>query len=671
MHKFILFCLFILCFVISYAQTQKNFEPQDWTHYVRIAGHGLNKGNIESTIKDAQETHLFGFEVDNDIPGRYNSFLDPAEKLEAIRLLAERTHAVNNRAFVYIAGLECITGDADKTEHTFFKDHPDWVQRDINNRPAMFGGGDAFWIAKGDEDVWISPYAKEWRKIYMEHIRKIAATGIDGIYVDIPYWMTHFDGWENSWASFDEYTVEAFRNKTGLDARKEVKTGDNNDANFRKWIDFRIETLTEFMAEISQNAKSVNPECKVIAEIYPGIGEEAVRVGADVFELYNVVDAIAHEFSGGGGNASGKNPQDWFHRMIGMYTFRAFAGDKASWMLSYSWDKSNKVKPIEPMKNLALSNLIAGTNNYDAAGHVMSGSNDIETRKLINKWTVVNENTFYKPRKPIAPIGIYFSPKTRNYYPDTFIESFQGMMKMMLQAHLEFQVVTPVTLKDFNGEVLMLPDVKCISTDEAELLQKYIKEGKGLIVTGETGRFDGVGQENKNNLIFDLLKIAGADMKIKSNDKGNKFIYYPECPGKVYSRSTKEEFDQAAWSGSFKKAKFFTLLNTFKSEIFAHFDLDPKITIDASPFISTQLAMVEGSPHIFLANFSGLKSDEVVHQIPEKGIQINFSGTKNVKVFYLPFLGEKQQLNAKYKSGRVNCILPTVEKGGVVWLEEK
>ena len=41
----------------------------------------------------------------------------------------------------------------------------------------------------------------------MERIRQIAATGIDGIYVDIPYWMTHFTGWEDSWASFDDSTV--------------------------------------------------------------------------------------------------------------------------------------------------------------------------------------------------------------------------------------------------------------------------------------------------------------------------------------------------------------------------------------------------------------------------------------------------------------------------------
>ena len=265
MFKYILFCTLSLQVVFSQAQSRKYIEPQDWANYVRTAGHGLNKNNIEATIKDAQDTHLFGIEVDNDIPGRYNSFLDPKEKLDDIKLLAERAHAINNYAFVYIAGLECITANADKTEHTFFKDHPDWVQRDINNRPAMFGGGDAFWISKGDEDVWISPYAEEWRKKYMEHVRRIAATGIDGIYVDIPYWMTHFDGWENTWASFDDYTVEAFKKKTGLDARKDLKLGDIKDANFRKWIDFRIETITDFMAEISQNVKSVNPNCKTIA----------------------------------------------------------------------------------------------------------------------------------------------------------------------------------------------------------------------------------------------------------------------------------------------------------------------------------------------------------------------------------------------------------------------
>ena len=97
---------------------------------------------------------------------------------------------------------------------------------------------------------------------------------------------------------------------------------------------------------------------------------------------------------------------------------------------------------------------------------------------------------------------------------------------------------------------------------------------------------------------------------------------------------------------------------------------NPEITIDASPFISTQGALVEGKPHVFLANFSGLKKDQVVNQIPEKNIKINFRGTAGARVFYLPFLGQKQELKAQFANGQVICTLPTVEKGGVVWLED-
>ena len=212
-------------------------------------------------------------------------------------------------AFVYIAGTECITANADKTPHTLAKEHPDWLQRKITGEPAIFGGGTAFWIAKGDEDVWVSPYAPAWRKTYMERVRQIAATGIDGIYVDIPYWMTHFDGWEDTWASFDDYTVAAFQKQTGLDAKRDLKLGDFSDPNFRKWVDFRIQTFTDFMQEIDRNAKAVNPDIKTIPEIYPGIEEEAVRVGADVYSLYPVVDAIAHEYEFGAGDhmASSQN----------------------------------------------------------------------------------------------------------------------------------------------------------------------------------------------------------------------------------------------------------------------------------------------------------------------------------------------------------------------------
>src|ERR1700689_192446 len=261
------------------AQTQEPQHSTDWTHWVRIGAFGLRSdAQADEIVRKATESNVYAIEVDNDIPGRYEGLLDPTAKLKAIHAVADAAHKAGNRAFVYIAGTECITANADKAPHSVMKDHPDWVQRKVTGEPAPFTGGAAFWIRKGDEDVWISPYAEPWRHTYMERVRQIAATGIDGIYVDIPYWMTHFDGWEKTWASFDDATVTAFRKQTGLDARHELKLGDFSDPNFRRWVDFRIQSLTDLMREIDETAKAVNPQIKTIPEIYPGIEEEAVRV---------------------------------------------------------------------------------------------------------------------------------------------------------------------------------------------------------------------------------------------------------------------------------------------------------------------------------------------------------------------------------------------------------
>lgn len=644
-------------------------DPRHWTHFVRIGGYGLSLGRVDEIIRDATDSHVFGIETDNDIPGRYESFLDPAEKLQAIRAVARKAHAAGNYAFVYIAGLECITANADQKPHTLYKDHPDWVQRKLTGEPAVFGGGTAFWIAPGDEDAWISPYASEWRKTYMQRVRQIAETGIDGIYVDIPYWMTHFEGWENSWASFDDCTVAAFKMETGLDARTDVKMGDYNDPGFVRWIDFRIQTITEFMREINQNAKSVNPRCMTIAEIYPGIEESSPRVGADVYQLYPVVDAIAHEYEYGGGDhmAASRTPLDWFGYMTGMYSFRAFAAGKASWMLNYSWDGNKNVDRREAMKNLAMAELMAGANVWDARGHVMSGSNDLDTRKLIFKWVADHEKTFYSPRHPIRPLGIYFSPKTRDYFPEEFIESFRGMMFVLLQSHLEFQIVTPRDMRSFHGEEIILPDVRCLSDAELDWLRSLVRNGKALFVTGETGRYDEHRQPRSENPLHRLLGITDAARK-QTSMAPTRFVYAPKCPGRAYYAEVEKDFNEYAVQGDYRAASFEKRRQGLASEIQRLTNSDPIVKINASPFLSTQIAEVNGEMHVFLANFKGLKSNEVAQQVPEDDVTLVFPASRNSKLHMLPFLGETQEFKGEWSDGKITVTIPEITKGMVVWV---
>src|SRR5580692_1300047 len=100
--------IFVLA-LVPILRASPDFVQQNWTNYVRIGAYGLRSDNAAEIVRSAQEDGVFGIEVDNDIPGRYESFVNPAEKLEAIRAVDQKAHAAGNKAVVYIAGTECIT----------------------------------------------------------------------------------------------------------------------------------------------------------------------------------------------------------------------------------------------------------------------------------------------------------------------------------------------------------------------------------------------------------------------------------------------------------------------------------------------------------------------------------------------------------------------------------
>lgn len=621
----------LMCSAALTAQQDDDESARAWMRRVRIAAYSLTPGNAQPIVQQAEASDVYGIEVDNDIPGRYESFLDPTVKLEAIRRVAEAAHKAGNKAFVYIAGTECISMNADGP-HTLAKDHPDWLQRKITGQPAIFGAKSAFWIRPGEEDVWVSPYAEPWRKIYMQRVRQIAATGIDGIYVDIPYWMTHFTGWEDSWASFDDGTVAAFRKATGLDARKDIKLGDPDDPGFRKWIDFRIQTIDDFLAEIRRNAVAVNPRIALIPEIYPGLEEAVPRVGADVYQLYPVVDAIAHEYEFGDSEdhtAASRSPFDWFMYQIGMRSFRAFAGEtKPTWILNYSWDGAKNVAPRAAMLSLANSELMAGANFWDARGHVMSGSNDMATRGQIFRWIAAHEDIFGAERQPEGETGVYFSDTTRNYYPKQFVDAYRGVLLLLLENHVQFRIVTARTLDDFHGKVLVLPDVRVLSEAEATGVRAFAAHGGRVVLTGET------------------------DARLGNLQAAMRF---PDQPELRYLRAAENNLYKANPAS--------------EPELLHAIETKNDVQVDASPSVVMHEARIDGRTYLFLANFVGLEAGHNETPATQSGIRIAAKAALGHRLHWLPFLGTETVVKGQPSGTTVGFTLPALELGGVAWFE--
>lgn len=625
--------LLLLAVEFPAARVPQSDQQLDWTHFVRIGAYGLGRHSAAEIVRDAEATGVYGIEVDNDIPGRYESFLDPTEKLAAIHDVAEAAHRAGNKAFVYIAGTECITAHAAQSAHSMAKDHPGWLQRNIKGAPAIFGGGEAFWIREGDEDVWVSPLATEWRKIYMQRVRQIAATGIDGIYVDIPYWMTHFTSWEDTWASFDDSTVAAFRAKTGLDAKHDLKLGDFSDPNFRRWVEFRIDSLTDFMREIRDNARAVRPDIEVVPEIYPGIEEEAVRVGADVYQMYAVVDAIAHEYEFGDGEhmASNRTQLEWLEYQVGMLSFRGFAEGKATWILNYSWDGDKGVGPVEEMKNLAMSQVAVGANFWDAKGHNMANSNDPPTRKEIFAWIKKYADHIYGDREPIDPVGVYFSPLSRDFDVQDFLSSYRGVILLLAREHREIQVVTPRTLADFKGKVLVLPNVSVLDDTEKGALSKYTVAGGKLILTGA----DSLGTAAPANV-------------------GR----FPNCPAREFLVSLEKDVH----ASPNENARAF--LQTASVS-----DSSPAVGIDAPLLVVAYPARLNGKIHIYFANFEGLVPHSVAIPTPQSGLRVTAPPGAGSVLHFASFLGGESEIAAT-KSGDSNVFLiPRLDRGAIAWID--
>ena len=612
----------------STSSPQSDSSDRAWMRRVRIAAYSLGPDNAKQIVEQAKASGVYGIEVDNDIPGRYESLLDPSAKLAAIHSVAVEAHRADNKAYVYIAGLECISKDADGP-HTLAKDHPEWLQRKITGQPAIFTSGAAFWIAKGEEDVWVSPFAADWRKLYMQRVRQIAATGIDGIYVDIPYWMTHFTGWEDSWASFDVATVEAFRKQTGLDARKDIKLGDAEDPGFRKWVTFRIQAIDDFMAEIRRNAIAANPHISIIPEIYPGIEDAAPRVGADVYQLYPLVDAIAHEYEFGDGDdhtAASRSPFDWFMYQIGMRSFRAFAGNKPTWILNYSWDGAKNVQPRDAMLNLAMSELTAGANVWDAPGHVMSGSNDMPTRTEIYGWIAKHEDIFGAVRKPVGETGVYFSDATRNLYSTEFVNSYRGVLLLLLQNHVQFQIVTPRTLEQFHGKVLVLPSVRVVNKEEIAGFDRYASHGGKVVVTGVSDP--------------QITSLHGAH-QLDGNEE-TKYLSRAEKDFTASDPSSEPE-----------------LLNAITTST--------GVEVKASKNVVVHEARIGGRTFLFFANFDGLQAGANATPVAQQNIEVEVPRSFGAKLHWLPFMGNETELEGKASPEDMRFNLPNLDRGAVAW----
>jgi len=197
----------------------------------------------------------------------------------------------------------------------------------------------------------------------------------------------------------------------------------------------------------------------------------------------------------------------------------------------------------------------------------------------------------------------------------------------LIQAHREFQVVTPRTLGQFHGQVLVLPDVSVLNEGEKNDLRRYSENGGRLLILGRN--------------------VTGLSTT-------PKIVQYVPDPAKAYYAVAQKDIAGAAKNTPEKLLMAMMVKN--------------EIEIAAPATVATNFARVDGTPHAYLANFGGLVPSKVAVPSPVSGIRVKIPAEMGESLAYLPFLGEKQVLRGTRQGDQVEFTLPTMERGAAIWV---
>ena len=97
-----------------------------------------------------------------------------------------------------------------------------------------------------------------------------------------------------------------------------------------------------------------------------------------------------------------------------------------------------------------------------------------------------------------------------------------------------------------------------------------------------------------------------------------------------------------------------------------------EIALDgAPPTVAANFALVDGTPHVFLANFTGLVPSKVAVPVAVSGIRVTIPAARGEVLTFLPFLGAPQVLKGEKKGDTVEFALPALERGAVVWVQQQ
>lgn len=543
--------------------------PSDWPVVATVGGAAVHRLDDESEwiaiLNRLVQENVSVVEADSSL-SEYLSDEEFEAELAMMRRFAQLAHERNLKVVWYYPSLEVITPNGETAPHSMFKDHPDWVQLGLDEedptqfKPNVFYGSKVFWVDPGAESAWmchLSPY----RDYLFERIRKVATTGVDGLWLDVPL----FNDIVGKWACYHERDQAKFRADTGYEIPRLKEPGTNLDASdpaWRVWVRWRHLEIDQFLRDALAAARSVNPDFQMVVETVTMDYNAALLEGLDgafagpdagywhVWEVDALSDTNAMVHA---------NEDDWAS-LIAMFKFgRGADRGRAAWAFTYGYE------PDDAEAVLAEA-LAAQVCPYELKIPEMTTTVGHEYRKRVFGWIRRHEDDLFRSvsaarvalvhssasrdyrdgpcvlgqgppdnehcgvslfatwNRPDPNIAWWTSDEDDSLYRSMYLGEYRGFVKALVRLHTPFDVIPSLRLPTealSRYELIVVPDPLALSDDEASALRGYVERGGHLLITGsEAGTLDERGLQRPSSILAPILPDpVGGEASAKCRDR--------------------------------------------------------------------------------------------------------------------------------------------------------
>ena len=612
-------------------------QVAEWVREARIGGvdadPAMDMAAVQAILLERKNQNVSVLELDS---GLSNMLTDDefAAQVTFLDKVAKQAHALGMHAVIYYPSLEVLTPNGETLPHSMYKDHPDWVQRGIGGQPNVFYGGKEHWVEPGTESAWMSPNTP-YRDYFLNRVRKLAGTELDGIWADVPIYLETGTSWAGAEpaaaAAFNKWTLD--RHLGGSSGYQVPTTEDFSSPAFRAWLRFRHENLADFTESIRVAAQAIKPEFLVAIETFPIDNMDVTASGLDgsvrrsdhnfirVWEVDSVSNTKAMQWA----------TTEEFDNKIAMFKWtRAAEGANPAWAFSYG------NQPLDAGLVMAAA-VATGNSPFESKTPVMTATVGSDFRARWFGFIGDHVEALLKtPRR--AQIGVWYSSPTRDYQdftvggqfglyvtvkpptpdPDWWasdpgdsallkphLGGWRGAAHALIELGLPFKPILdqgPGSRRDDLAglSLVWLPSVAALSDDSIAALVEFVRGGGVVLATDRMpAQLDELGAPRASNPLAEVFAFQMDPMTMQPRPSSAKYgagqaLYRPELSG------------GAVFGMVNSAAVAAEQLKVIKDLMRQHVRED--VSVDAAPGIFIEEARpTADTNYLYVVNYSGLK----------------------------------------------------------------